>query len=96
MNEKFVKEVPIPEINEDESDREIIKGILDSQKELERAYKNLNLAEGELIDYYIYKIKSEQSKINYLLKKAKNKQLVLSSTESKSILKELKISYKEA
>ena len=96
MNEKFVKEVPIPEINEDESDREIIKGILDSQKELERAYKNFNLAEGELIDYYIYKIKSEQSKINYLLKKAKNKQLVLSSTESKSILKELKISYKEA
>lgn len=96
MKEKFIKEVTIPEINENESDKEIIKGILDAQSELERAYKNFNLAEGELIDYYIYKIKSEQSKINYLLKKAKNKKLVLSSIESKNILKELKLSYKQA
>jgi len=95
-NTKFIKEVSIPEFTETESDKEIIKEILNSQNELLRAYNNFNLAEDELIDYYIYKIKSEQSKIDYLLKKAKNKELVISSVESKNILKELKFFYKEA
>lgn len=39
--------------------------------------KNYEYAEGELIDYYAYQIKAEQSKLNYLLKKAKSKSLEL-------------------
>ena len=42
-----------------------------------RLGRNYEYAEGELIDYYAYQIKAEQSKLNYLLKKAKSKSLEL-------------------
>lgn len=33
--------------------------------------KNYEFAEGELIDYYLYQIKANQAKLNYLIKKSK-------------------------
>lgn len=93
MHEEFVKEFPIPNLTEEDCDKEIIKGILESKAELLNAHRNFEYAEGELIDYYTYKIKSEQAKIDYLLKKAKNKKLVLTSTDVRTIYKELNFAY---
>ena len=38
-------------------------------------YNNLEFADGDLIDYYTYQIKAEESKYDYLIKKAKIKNL---------------------
>ena len=93
MYEEFVKEFPIPKMTEEHCDKEIIMGILEAKEELLKAHRNFEFAEDELVDYYAYKIKSEQSKIDYLLKKAKNKKLVLTSTEVRTLYKELNFAY---
>lgn len=75
MQESYIKEVPIVDLNKEETDAEIIKNILESQKKLELAHQNFEYAKGDLVDYYSYQIKSEQAKIDYLLKQAKNKKI---------------------
>ncbi len=75
MQESYIKEVPIVDLNKEETDAEIIKNILESQKRLELAHQNFEYAKGDLVDYYSYQIKSEQAKIDYLLKQAKNKKI---------------------
>ena len=42
---------------------------------LNNMYKNLEFAEGDLVDYFTYQIKAEEAKYDYLIKKAKNKNL---------------------
>lgn len=91
MKEEFIKEVPLINLDENQSDMEIIKSILKSQKDLEMAHKNFDYAEDDLIDYYTYKIKSEQTKIDYLLKKAKDKNLVMSVIGSKEQYRKIKL-----
>ena len=58
MYESYIKEIPIIDLKEEESDFAIIKSILESQKKLDLAHKNFEYARGELIDYYSYQIKS--------------------------------------
>lgn len=77
MYESYIKEIPIVDIKEEEREQSIIKSILEAQKNLELAHRNFEYARGDLIDYYAYQIKSEQAKINYLLKQAKDKKIVL-------------------
>lgn len=83
MYESYIKEIPIIDLKEEESDFAIIKSILESQKKLDLAHKNFEYARGELIDYYSYQIKSEQAKISYLLKQAKNKKIVLDTVNTR-------------
>ncbi len=77
MYESYIKEIPIIDMKESEREESIVKSILESQKKLELAHKNFEYARGELVDYYAYQIKSEQAKINYLLKQAKDKKISL-------------------
>lgn len=77
MYESYIKEIPIIDMKETEREQSIIKSILESQKKLELAHKNFEYARGELVDYYAYQIKSEQAKINYLLKQAKDNKISL-------------------
>ncbi len=77
MEERFVKEKIYIEKTEDEKDTELIRSVIRTKMELDVARQNFEYAEGELIDYYSYKIKAEQSKLDYLLKKVKKKSLVL-------------------
>ena len=77
MENEFIKEQTIEEMSDEEKDIELIKSVIKSKRDLEVARENYEFAEGELIDYYAYKIKAEQSKFNYLLKKVKNKELAL-------------------
>ena len=77
MYESYIKEIPIIDIKENEREQSIVKSILEAQKNLELAHRNFEYARGDLIDYYAYQIKSEQAKINYLLKQAKDQKIVL-------------------
>ena len=77
MENGFIKETEITEKTDEENDLELIKSVIKSKLNLEVARKNYEYAESELIDYYAYQIKAEQSKLDYLLKKVKNRALVL-------------------
>ena len=71
------------DLKKEECDKSLIQSILESQKKLDLAHKNFEYAKGDLVDYYAYQIKSEQAKIDYLLKQAKNKKVVINAINSK-------------
>lgn len=77
MYEDFVREIDLIERSEEELNIELIKSIIKTKTDLENANKNYEFAEGELIDYYLYQIKANQSKLNYLLKKAKHDGIII-------------------
>ena len=69
--EKYIKEdsyFPKKQVN---PNIELIRCIINTREDLVNANKNFEFAEGDLVDYYLYQIKANQSKYNYLLKKAK-------------------------
>lgn len=71
MEEQYVKENKIEELSGIEQKNELKDSIIKSKIILSNMYNNLKFAEGELIDYYIYQIKAEEAKYDYLIKKAK-------------------------
>lgn len=71
MRQDYVKENIILEKSEEEKKQELIVSIVKTKKELEESNKNFEYAKDELIDYYLYKIKANQAKLDYLIKKAK-------------------------
>ncbi len=77
MYEEYVKDLKLIEKTEEELNIELIKSIIKTKIDLENANKNYEFAEGELIDYYLYQIKANQSKLNYLLKKAKKNGIII-------------------
>ena len=56
---------------------ELVKSIIKTREELKVANRNFEYAQGDLIDYYTYQIKSNQEKLDYLLKLAKMKGIEL-------------------
>ncbi|MEI3395870.1 MAG: DUF2508 family protein [Clostridia bacterium] len=52
---------------------ELIKNIIKTREELKNNNKNFEYANIDLVDYYIYLIKANQAKLDYLLKIAKSK-----------------------
>ncbi len=77
MQEEYVKEVKLKEKSEEELSLDLIKSIIKTKNDLNNLNKNFEYAEGELIDFYLYQIKANQAKLNYLLKKAKKEGIVL-------------------
>jgi hypothetical protein len=75
--EIFTKESKIMEKNEIDKEIELITSILKTKEELKNANINFEYAENELIDYYTYQIKANQSKLDYLLRIAKAKGIVV-------------------
>ena len=72
MSEKeYVKEQKILDKTEQEMNLELIRSVIKTKRELQVANKNYEYAEGELIDYYVYKIKAEEAQYAYLMKKIK-------------------------
>lgn len=71
MQESFYREVIIKDKNELEKEKELIKNIVETREALKNNNRNFEFAESELIDYYIYQIKANQAKLDYLLKLAK-------------------------
>lgn len=77
MQEEYVKEVKLKEKSDEELSLDLIKSIIKTKNDLNNLNKNFEFAEEELIDFYLYQIKANQSKLNYLLKKAKKEGIVL-------------------
>ena len=48
-----------------------------TKRELNVARQNFEYAQGDLIDYYSYQIKANQSKLDYLIKLAKKKGIIV-------------------
>ena len=77
MHEEFVKENKILELTDKQKETELIKNIIKVKEELKTANKNFEFAEDELIDYYTYQIKANQSKLDYLIRIAKTRGIVV-------------------
>lgn len=73
MQEEFQKEQLIKDKTELDREIELIKSIIKTREEIENDNMNYEYAELGLVDYYIYHIKANQAKLNYLLKLAKAK-----------------------
>ena len=58
---------------------ELIKNIIKTREELKNNNKNFEFAELDLVDYYIYQIKANQAKLNYLFKLAKARGITIDS-----------------
>ena len=76
--EEYVRENKIIPKTEKEEKRELVLSIIKAKMDLDLAIKNYEFAEGELIDYYLYQIKAQQSKLDYLIKAAKDQKIMLS------------------
>lgn len=75
--EDYLCDEKVYEKSEKELDLELIRSVIKAKTDLEIANQNFEYAEGDLIDYYTYQIKANQSKLDYLLKKVKDRALVL-------------------
>ncbi len=75
MQEFYKKDELMIERTELDKDTELICHIIRTRKELEFANRNYEFADADLIDYYIYQIKANQAKLDYLIKMAKVKGL---------------------
>lgn len=70
------------DFQEEENDKqEIIKNILKTKVELDSIRQNYEFAELDMIDYYLYQLKANQSKLNFLIKEAKLQNLSLNTIE---------------
>ncbi len=73
MQEEYIKEQKILEKTEMEKEIELIKSIIKTREDLKTNNKNFEFAKEELVDYYVYEIKANQAKLDYLIKLAKTK-----------------------
>ena len=73
MEDGYMKESEIESMEEKEREIELIKNIIKTRRELKNVDKNFEYAQDELVDYYIYEMKANQAKLNYLIKMAKMK-----------------------
>lgn len=88
MKGEFIKETEIIDKNEKQKEKELIRSIILTKKSLEQAHQNFEYAENELIDYYSYKIKANQAKLDYLIRQAKLKGLMLDFEDKISLYEE--------
>ena len=61
-NEKFT---------EKKMKQDLIDAIVITRKDLNNCINNYEFAEGDMIEYYLYQIKANKSKLSYLVKEAK-------------------------
>lgn len=72
MGYEYIKESnDIKDKSEAEKRLELIMSFIKTRDALENARKNYEFADDSLIDYYLYEIKANQSKLDYLISKAK-------------------------
>lgn len=72
MEEQYQKEQLIKKRTELDRERELVSNIIKTRNELKNNNKNFEFAEKDLVDYYIYQIKANQAKLDYLIKLAKS------------------------
>lgn len=85
MQEEFMRDSKIIDKNEKEKELELLYSIMKTRIDLEQAHKNFEFAEDDLIDYYTYQIKANQSKLDYLTRLAKSKNIVCDMINNKAV-----------
>ena len=78
MQEEYLLKKMMKGKTEEEIRIEIMQSIIETKEKLKVARCNFEYAEDDMIDYYSYQIKANQSKLDYLIKIAKSKGIVLS------------------
>lgn len=73
MVDGYMQENEIETLDERKKEIELIKNIIYTRKEIKNVDKNFEYAQDDLVDYYIYQMKANQAKLNYLIKMAKMK-----------------------
>ena len=77
MKDEYVKETVLVELTEVEREEELLLNIIKTKKDLQSARKNFEYVDSDdLVDYYIYQIKANQSKLDYLIKLAKARGII--------------------
>ena len=71
MGCKYEKEYIIPEKSEEDRNQELMNTIIQTKKVIKEANTNYEMAEGKLIDYFLYTMKAEQARLDYLIGRAK-------------------------
>ena len=72
MDYGYIKEgKELKDKSQKEKELELMLSIIKAKNDLENANKNYEYAEENLIDYYLYEIKANQSKLDYLIRTAK-------------------------
>ena len=72
MEEEFIKEIKVTNQAQASSYEELMSNLEKTKRNLEADYANLQYIDDQsLVDYYTYKIKSDQAQYDYLIKQAK-------------------------
>ena len=72
MGENYLTDKLLIHLTEEEEKKEILRNIINTRAALTNANKNFEFADtNDLIDYYIYRIKSIQAQLDSLIKLAK-------------------------
>ena len=82
MREEYIKEKKIREKTDKEKKEELIKSILTAREELNQLSKNFEYADKDMIDYYTYQLKANQSRLDYLIRFAKSKGISIDRIEA--------------
>ncbi len=83
--EYYMKESRITDKTDKERREELIRSILIAREELRQLNENFEYADKDMVDYYTYQLKANQSKIDYLTKSAKKKGISLDMMEAVKI-----------
>lgn len=86
MQEEYLKEKKSIDKSKEEMNKILIQSIINTNANIQAAQRNYEFAEGELIDYYLYTIKANQSKLDYLIKKSKKNGIELNRIEKLQFL----------
>ena len=78
MQEEYLIEKMVKGKTDKEKEVELMKTIIETKEMLKNARCNFEYAEDDMIDYYTYQIKANQSKLDYLIKIAKRNGMELS------------------
>lgn len=71
MGYHYEKEFNIEDKSIEEQNQELMNTILQTKKVIKEANINYEMAEGKLIDYFLYVMKAEQARLDYLISRAK-------------------------
>ena len=82
MREEYIKEIKIKDKTAKDKELELFRCILNAKEELKQLNRNFEYADKEMVDYYTYEIKANQSKLDYLIKFAKNNGISLDMMEA--------------
>ena len=66
----YEKEFNIEDKSIEEQNQELMNTILQTKKVIKEANINYEMAEGKLIDYFLYVMKAEQARLDYLISRA--------------------------